>query len=291
MNIQMFLQLLIIGISMGMIYAILAMGIVLLVRAVGVLNFAQGELFMMGAYIFYAFIMQMELPIYAALILAIVFFALFGAIFMFSVYWPLRNSKWPATIIISTLGASVVLKEVAKLIWGSVPVVQPPIIKGVLVMGTIRLEYQYLFIIGIGAILIAGVFFLFDKLFAGRAMQAAAQDKYAAELMGIPTIVTTMLTYIISTALVGVGGWLVSPLFLVSTSLGSFLLKGFAGMVIGGMGDVKGAVLGSLLIGVIESFATVLTSTYKDAVVFLVLIVVLIVRPSGFFVPKISEKV
>ena len=290
MNIGMLLQLLIIGISMGMIYAILAMGIVLLVRAVGVLNFAQGELFMLGAYVCYALTVQLHLPIYAMIILALLVFAVFGALFMFSVYWPLRNSEWPATIIISTLGASVVLKEVVKLIWGSVPVVQPPIIKGVLVINTIRLEYQYLFILGIGAVLIVGVFLLFDKLFAGRVMQAAAQDKYAAEMLGIPTIATTVLTYIISTTLVGVGGWLVSPLFLVSTSLGSFLLKGFAGMVIGGMGDVKGAVLGSLLIGVIESFATLFTSTYKDALVFLVLIIVLVVRPKGFFGPKISEK-
>lgn len=121
-------------------------------------------------------------------------------------------------------------------------------------------------------------------------MQAAAQDKYAAELLGIPTILTTIATYIISMSLVGIGGYLVAPLFLVSTSLGSFMLKGFAGMVIGGIGNVKGAVLGSLLIGIIESFATLFTTTYKDAVVFMVLIVVLIVRPEGFFGQLIKEK-
>jgi branched-chain amino acid transport system permease protein len=291
-NIGLYLQLLVIGLSMGMIYAILAMGIVLLVRAVGVLNFAQGELFMLGAYVCYALTVQLHMPIYAMLIIALLVFVLFGTLFMFAVYWPLRNSKWPATIIISTLGASVVLKEVVKLIWGSVPVVQPPIIKGVLVMGgKIRIEYQYLFIIGIGSLLIIAVFLLFDKLFLGRTMQAAAQDSYAAQLLGIPTVITTALTYIISASLVGIGGWLVSPLFLVSTSLGSFLLKGFAGMVIGGLGDVKGAVIGSLLVGVIESFATLFTATFKDAVVFSVLIIVLIVRPTGFFGQKISEKV
>jgi branched-chain amino acid transport system permease protein len=291
MNMGMFLQLVVIGFSMGMIYAILAMGWVLLTRAVGVLNFAQGELLMMGAYICYALSVQLHMPIYIMLVLAMGVFIIFGALFMLSVYWPLRKSKWPATIIISTLGASVVLKEVAKLIWGSVPVVQPPIIKGVLVFGTIRLEYQYIFIICIGALLIVGVLLLFTKLFVGRVMQAAAQDRYAAQLIGITTSLTTAFTYIISTALVGIGGWLVSPLFLVSTSLGSFLLKGFAGMVIGGMGNVNGAVLGSLLIGVIESFATVFTTTYKDAVVFLVLILVLIIRPRGFFGQKIYEKV
>jgi branched-chain amino acid transport system permease protein len=94
----------------------------------------------------------------------------------------------------------------------------------------------------------------------------------------------------LSTALVAIGGYLAAPLFLVSTTLGVFLLKGFAGMVIGGLGDVKGAVLGSLLIGIIESFSTLFTTTYKDAVVFLVLIIVLIVRPQGFFGRPITDK-
>ncbi|MEG0751577.1 MAG: branched-chain amino acid ABC transporter permease [Oscillospiraceae bacterium] len=286
----MYLQLLIIGISMGMIYAILAMGVVLLVRAVGVLNFAEGELFMLGAYVTYCLTFQANLPIWAMIILAVVIFAIFGMLFMFTVYWPLRKSKWPATIIISTLGASVVIKEVVKLVWGNVPLVSQPIVKGVLVIGKARLEYQYLFIIGISSLLIIGVFLLFDKLYVGRIMQAAAQNKYSAELLGIATIVTTAVTYMISAAIVGVGGYLVAPLFLVSTSLGGLLLKGFAGMVIGGFGNVKGAVIGSLLIGVIESFATLFTTTYKDAIVFLVLIIVLIIRPRGFFGPLISEK-
>lgn len=286
----MYIQLLIIGISMGMIYAMLAMGVVLLVRAVGVLNFAQGELFMLGAYVTYCLSYQANLPLLPMIIIAIIIFVIFGALFMFSVYWPLRKSKWPQTIIISTLGASVVIKEIVKMIWGNVPLVSKPIIKGVLVIGSARLEYQYLFIIGISALLIIGVILLFDKLYIGRIMQAAAQNKYSAELLGIATLVTTTLTYMISASLVGIGGYLVAPLFLVSTSLGGFLLKGFAGMVIGGFGSVKGAVIGSLLIGIIESYTTLFTSTYKDAIVFLVLIIVLIIRPKGFFKPLISEK-
>lgn len=286
----MYLQLLIIGLSMGMIYAMLAMGLILLIRAVGVLNFAQGELFMLGAYVTYALTVQAGMPLPAMIILAFVIFCLFGIGFMFSVYWPLRKSQWPATIIISTLGASVVLKELVKLIFGAVPLVQPPIVKGVLAIGSVRLEYQYLFIIVIGSALIMGIFLLFEKLYVGRIMQAAAQDKYAAELLGIATVITTMLTYMISTALVATGGWLASPLFLVSSTLGSFMLKGFAGLVIGGLTNVKGAVIGSLLIGVIESFSTLVTTTYKDAIVFMVLILVLIIRPQGFFSSKISEK-
>jgi branched-chain amino acid transport system permease protein len=286
----MYLQLLIVGIAMGMIYALLALGIVLLVRAVGVLNFAEGQLFMLGAYVTYALTYQAGLPLYAMLIIAIVIFALFGVLFMFSVYWPLRKSTWGATVIISCLGAATVIKEVAKLIWGSNPLVYEPLVKGTITIAGAKLEYQYLFIIAICIVMIIGVELLFEKLYVGRIMQAAAQNKYAAELLGIATIVTVAVTYALSTTLVGIGGWLVAPLFLVSTSLGDLLLKGFAGMVIGGYGSIKGAVIGSILVGIVESFSALITTTYKNAIVFLLLIVFLIVKPKGLFSSKISEK-
>lgn len=286
----MYLQLLIVGIAMGMIYALLALGIVLLVRAVGVLNFAEGQLFMLGAYVTYALTYQAGLPLYAMLIIAIVIFALFGVLFMFSVYWPLRKSTWGATIIISCLGAATVIKEVAKLIWGSNPLVYEPLVKGTITIAGAKLEYQYLFIIAICIVMIIGVELLFEKLYVGRIMQAAAQNKYAAELLGIATIITVAVTYALSTTLVGIGGWLVAPLFLVSTSLGDLLLKGFAGMVIGGYGSIKGAVIGSILVGIVESFSALITTTYKNAIVFLLLIVFLIVKPKGLFSSKISEK-
>ncbi|MGM9668808.1 MAG: branched-chain amino acid ABC transporter permease [Faecousia sp.] len=286
----MYLQLLVVGISMGMIYAILALGVVLLVRAVGVLNFAEGQLFMLGAYVTFALTYQAHLPLYATILIAVIIFALFGVLFMFCVYWPLRKSTWSATIIISCLGAGTAIKEISKIIWGSNPLVSEPLVKGTVNIAGAKLEYQYLFIIAICALLIFLVWMLFEKLYAGRLMEAAAQNKYAAELLGIATIITTAATYAISATIVGIGGWLVAPLFLVSTSLGDMLLKGFAGMVIGGFGSIKGAVIGSILIGIIESYSVLLTSTYKNAVVFLVLIIFLIVKPKGLFPQKIGEK-
>ena len=286
----MYLQLLIVGISMGMIYALLALGVVLLVRAVGVLNFAQGQLFMIGAYITFALSYQAGLPLYATIIIAILIFAIFGVLFMFSVYWPLRKSTWGATIIISCLGASTAITELTKLIWGSNPLVAAPLVKGTVTLAGAKLEYQYLFIIAICAVMILLVYLLFEKLYAGRLMQAAAQNKYAAELLGISTVITTAATYAISASISGIGGWLVAPLFLVSTSLSDLLLKGFAGMVIGGFGSIKGAVIGSILIGIIESYSVLITSTYKNAIVFLVLIIFLVVRPQGLFPQKIGEK-
>ena len=286
----MLLQLFISGISMGMIYGLMAMGLILIVKAVGVLNFAHGDLFMFGAYLAYMLTFQFNFPIWLMLPSALILFGIVGIIFMFSVYWPLRNAAWPVTITISTLGASMALKELVRFIWGPFPLKSQPIIEGSLQFGDVSVEYQYLFIIGIGALLMLTVFMLFEKLYIGRLMQATAQDRYAAELMGIPTIIAIMATYMISITIASIGGWLASPLFLVSQSLGSMSLKAFAGIVVGGFGNVKGAVVGSLLIGLIEAYSTLLTSTYKDAIVFLFLILVLLVRPQGIFGERIADK-
>ena len=114
-------QLFVNGIAMGMIYALMAMGLILLIRAIGVMNFAQGDLLMLGAFITWALTNQLKLPFYAMVPAAMISFALFGIIFMFLVYWPLRNASYPTATVISTMGASMVIKELATLIWGSQP--------------------------------------------------------------------------------------------------------------------------------------------------------------------------
>lgn len=287
---KMILQLFISGISMGVLYAMMAMGLILIVKAVGVLNFAHGQLFMLGAYITWCLTNQIKLPLWGVVLCALVTFAICGVAYMFSVYWPLRNSPWKVTVTISTLGASIALKEIVRLIWGGVPLNSAPIVEGTLNVGGLYLNYQYLFIIGIGGVLMAGVYILFEKTFIGKVMQATAQDRYAAELIGIPTIVAIACTYAISLCLSGIGGWLAAPLFLASVNLGSMAQKAFAGIVLGGFGSVKGAIVGSLIIGVIESMSVMVTDKYRDAIVFLVLIVVLVFRPQGIFGEKVAEK-
>ncbi len=285
-----FFQLLVNGIAMGMIYALMAMGLILLIRAIGVMNFAQGDLLMIGAFITWALTNQVKLPFYAMVPAALISFALVGIVFMFLVYWPLRNATYPTATVIATMGASIVIRELATLIWGSQPLTSRPIIRGFVQIASVRLQYQYLLTILVGGILIFLVFTLFEKLYAGRMMQAAAQDKYAAELLGIPTILTTAATYIIVVALASIGGFMIAPMFMVNVTLGSMQLRAFAGVVIGGFGNIKGAIFGSLLIGLVESYSSLITTTYKDAVVFLILIIVLLVRPQGLFGDKIADK-
>jgi branched-chain amino acid transport system permease protein len=284
------MQLTINGVAMGMIYALMAMGLILLIRAIGVMNFAQGELLMLGAFITWGLTYQAKLPFVLMVPAAMLCFALVGVVFMFVAYWPLRAASYPTATVISTMGAAMVIREIATITWGSLPLVSAPLIKGVVRVGSLRLQYQYLLTIAIGAVLIFLVFVLFEKLYAGRVMQAAAQDKYAAELLGIPTILTTAVTYIIVVALASIGGYMIAPVFLVNVTLGTLQLRAFAGVVTGGFGSVKGAIAGSLLIGLVESYSSTFTTTYKDAVVFLVLIVVLLFRPQGLFGERVADK-
>lgn len=283
-------QLLVNGIAMGMVYALMAMGLILLVKAVGVLNFAQGDLLMLGAFIMCQLTMQMELPLWTAFIISLIIFLVFGAIFMFTCYWPVRNSKWTVAVTVCTIGASMVIKEGCKLIWGGSPLPVNPLAVGVFQIGSISIEKQYLIIILVAAFMIMLVFTIFEKLYSGKLLQAAAQDPYAAQLLGIPPVITTMVTYMIVMSIVGFGGTLVAPIFLASVNLASLQLRAFAGAIIGGFGNLKGAILGSLFIGIIEAFSIIVTSTYKDAIVFLVMLIFLVLRPQGIFGEKIADK-
>ncbi|MGI6587017.1 MAG: branched-chain amino acid ABC transporter permease [Lutisporaceae bacterium] len=292
-----FLSLTINGLAMGMVYALIAMGLVILVRAVGVMNFAQGDLLALGAYITCAFIVDVKLPFWAFIPVTLLCFAAIAIIFMFTCYWPLRKASYVQAVIVATIGASICIRELCIKIWGPIAINMPAIIQDhetnsglVINLFGVNLQIQFLLTIGICFALILLVFLLFEKLYAGRMMEAAAQDKYAAELIGIPTIVTTMATYIIVVTIVSYGGFMIAPIYFVSTSLALHQLRAFAGVVIGGFGNIKGAVIGSVFVGLIEAYSSVWFSTYKDAVVFLILIVVLIFRPQGIFGEKIADK-
>ena len=143
----------------------------------------------------------------------------------------------------------------------------------------------------VGGLLIFLVQMLFDKLYAGRVMQAAAQDGYAANLLGIPVQLTIAVTYAIVTVIVAVGGYMVAPVFSVSMTLGTLQLRAFAGVVLGGFGNIKGAIVGSLIVALIETYCTLFTTTYRDVVVFGLLILILIFRPQGLLGrSKVADK-
>lgn len=288
----MFLQLSITGLSLGVVYGLIAMGMVLIFRSVGVMNFAQGDFLMLGGYVCYTLNQSAGMPIGISLGLTALVMGLAGIAFQFVAYWPLRAAQ-DKTIVVSTLGASIALKEMCNLIWGPIPLSIDPVVPGVLQVGGAYIQWQYIVIIGVAALLMASVYLLLEKTFIGNIMQATAQDQYTASLMGIPVVVAIALTFGISILIAGVGGVLLGPLFFLTNNMGvNAGVKAFAAIIIGGFGSVPGAILGGLIVGLVEIFGgTFISTTYKDIVVFAVLIITLIFRPQGIFGGKISEKV
>lgn len=271
------------GLSMGMIYTMLSVGLLLLIRSVGVPNYAQGDLLALGAYTAFFLMDRLNLSGLPMIVLMLILFACFGTIFMFTTYYPLRKTKWNQSIMVCTIGAGMVIQEINLLVCGSMIKPMKPIIEGSLKIGSFVLQYQYILVFILSLIVLIGVFLLFDKLYAGRAMMAAAQNSYAANLIGIPSLLTTLGTYIIVMMIVGFAGYLVAPIFLVRVTLNTLQSKAFAAMVIGGFGSVTGCFVGGLLIGLIEAYSTYFTTVYKDVFVYGILLLTLLVRPQGIF--------
>ena len=286
------MQVLFSGLALGSIYALVALGFVLIIRATNVVNFAQGDFAMLGAYAMVTFFTLLNLPYWLALILAIIAMGVIGMIFNYGVYYPLRNRSF-LPVLISTLGASIFLQNTVLAIYGPQP---KPLDKLINVqgfqVGGVFLDSQYLVIVIVTIIAVAFQYFFFEHTMLGKKLQATSQDKDMARLLGIPVAWMIAITFIYSATLGGLAGILVAPVLFVSIGMGSTIaLKAFAATIIGGFGDVKGAIVGGVLLGIAESFAAAYISVpYKDAFAFLLLFIFLLFRPQGIFGEKVSEK-
>jgi branched-chain amino acid transport system permease protein len=291
------LQLLFTGLAIGSIYALVALGFVLIIRATNVVNFAQGDFAMLGAYSMVLFLVGIEpklainLPYGVSILLALMMMAVFGLIFNYGVYYPLRNRSF-LPVLISTLGASIFMQNTVLAIWGAQPKRVDNVFTGGIQLGEVFLDYQYLVILVVTMVCVLFQYFFFEHTLLGKKLQATSQDKDMARLLGIPVALMISITFVYSAVLGGLAGVLVGPVLFVSIGMGSVIaLKAFAATIIGGFGDVKGAIVGGLFLGVIENFAAAYISVpYKDAVAFIVLFLVLIFRPQGIFGEKVSEK-
>lgn len=284
MSLSYFFQLTMAGLSVGMVYALVGMGLMLLIRAAGLMNFAQGNLLAMGAYV--GFVLMNRVNISSGILQVLIgffFFVMVGCLFCAICFFPFKHTKWPQAMLICTIGAGTVINQLCLMLVSTQNLKMQPIIKGSLKIGSFVLQYQYLVVLVVSSLLIGGVYLLFDKLYCGRVMSAAAQNKYAADLIGIPTNLTTMITFAIVVVIVGFSGWLIAPIFMVRSTLSNFQMKAFAGMVIGGWGNLKGAVVGGIIIGLVESYSVAITVAYRDVIVFGFLLVMLLVRPTGLF--------
>jgi len=276
------LQYLISGLTNGAIYALIALGFGIIYNATTIINFAQGEMVMLGALCAISlYHLYPSLPLAFAGGVALV--TVVGLLFERLALRPARDVT-PITLIIITVGGAVFIKGLAMILWGKEAYTLPPFTGSTpLHLGPATLMPQNLWVLGVGALVVVLLEAFFRLTLAGKAMRACAYNQRAARLVGIPAHRMVQLSFGLSAGLGAAGGILIAPLTLGVYDMGTMLgLKGFCAAILGGLGSSLGGVLGGLLLGVAEAMASgLISSGYKDAVAFFILLVVLFWRPQG----------
>jgi branched-chain amino acid transport system permease protein len=280
---QVFFQTLIGGLSLGAVYALVAMGFSLVYRTMGLVNFAHGDVVMIGAYVASTFYMSAKLPFALAMVLAIVVTGLIGVIIE-RVLRPLENKDFDL-MLIGTIGFGIVLEAVATLIWGATGRAVPsPVPAAPLDIFGIRVRTYNVVVLGIAALAMLALVAFLQRTKRGAAMQAVAMDYEAATAVGIHVGRSNAIAFSVGAGLAALAGGLVGPLLYVNPTLGGSLgIKGFAAAILGGFGSIPGAIVGGLAIGVLDSFSAGQFQGYSDLVTFLVFTVIIMVRPTGVF--------
>lgn len=292
-----FLSNLINGISLGSVYAIIALGYTMVYGIAKMLNFAHGDVIMVGAYVVFIFTQTLGLNPLLSIIVSIVICTLLGITIERVAYKPLRNAGSPLAVLITAIGVSYLLQNLALLIFGA----SPKVFKSVISINPIHLFNNQIIISGetivtivLCIIIMVALTLFVNKTKAGQAMLAVSEDKGAAQLMGINVNGTIALTFAIGSGLAAIAGVLLCSAYpSLSAYTGSMPgIKAFVAAVFGGIGSIPGALIGGILLGVIENLAKGYISTQlSDAIVFSVLIIVLSVKPTGLLGKKIMEKV
>ena len=291
-----FLSYLINGISLGSVYAIIALGYTMVYGIAKMLNFAHGDVIMVGAYISFCVTQYLGMPAIVSVVAAMFVCTVLGMLIERMAYKPLREAPKLA-VLITAIGVSYLLQNSAQLIWGS----NPKSFNSLVNIGSIRLFDGALLISdeAIVTVLCCIIIMVALTLFTsrtkmGKAMRAVSEDKGAAQLMGVDVNFTISITFAIGSALAAIAGVLLCSAYpVLQPTTGSMPgIKAFTAAVFGGIGSIPGAMLGGILLGLIEIFGKAYISTeLGDAIVFLILIVMLLVKPTGLLGKKVSEKV
>ena len=286
------LQLLTSGISQGCVYGLIALGFVLIYKATEMVNFAQGDLMMLGAFIAYTFLNVLGLPPLVGLVATVAVMAVIGALIERVVLRPMIGEPLFAVLMI-TIGLGFVLRAVAGIVWGSEPKsIASPLAGGVLRFGDLAIGYQNLAIVGGTIVLCLFLFGFFRFTRLGVAMQAASQNQLAAYYCGIPVKRVFSIVWALSAAIAAMAGMLVAPITLVDPMMGFIGIKAFAAAIVGGFGSLQGAMAGGLLIGIVEQFAGLYLPTgFADTSAYVILLLMLFIRPEGLFATMQRKKV
>lgn len=282
------IQYLFTGLTVGSIYALVALGFTMIYNATGIINLAQGEFVMMGGLIMVFFTMILKIPLLLGFFLSILLVTLLGVLFERLAIHPLKNASL-ITLIIITLAGSILFRGGAMFIWGKDPYALPPFTQSqpVKFLGA-TIQWQIFWILFITILVVLGIHYFLSRTLTGKAMTACAFNPLAARLVGINVRKMVFFSFGLSAALGAIAGAIITPVTLMEYDRGPLLaLKGFSAAVLGGLGSGIGSVSAGFIIGILESFgAGLISSGYKDAIALLVLLVILWLRPSGLFGSK-----
>ena len=285
------LQLALAGLKNGSIYALLALGYTIVYAATNVINFAQGEFYMLGGMLAVLGFSRFGLPLVIAAPLSVVAVAGIGMLFEFLAIRPRKDAD-PMALVIITVGGSLVFASLGRHLFGSDALALPEFTPGPsLAFAGAAIERQTLWIWGLVVAAVAGLTLLYGRTRLGRAMRACMQNREAARLMGIDTARVVMISFGLAAALGALAGVAVTPLTSTRFDIGAGIaVKGFAAAVLGGLGSPLAAVAGGVLLGLIEQAVIPFSSVMKDVVALAVLLTVLFVRPQGLFRRSTREK-
>lgn len=283
------------GISLGSIYAIIALGYTMVYGIAKMLNFAHGDVIMVGAYVCFFITTQYNMPAWLGVLLAMLVCTVLGIVIERLAYKPLRQATSLA-VLITAIGMSYFLQNAAQLLWTSNPKVFRSVVgtDGIRLAEGLHISYVTLVTVLACVVIMVALTLFTGKSKMGKAMRACSEDKGAAQLMGINVNTTISVTFAIGSALAAIAGVLLCSAYpnLTPTTGSMPGIKAFTAAVFGGIGSIPGALVGGILLGIIEIFAKAYISTeISDAIVFAVLIIVLLVKPTGLLGKKISEKV
>ncbi|MFN8999321.1 MAG: branched-chain amino acid ABC transporter permease [Betaproteobacteria bacterium] len=287
-----FLQFLFSGVTSGSIYALAALGFAIIFNASGVINFAQGEFIMLGGMVS-VFLAAAGLALPFAVLGAVLVAVVAGLVLEKAAIEPARSAE-TVTLIIITIGASILIQGVAQIVFGKGQhALRPFSGEAPIVIGGASLLPQSLWVLGVSALMVAGLWLFFNRTLPGKAMLAVSANRRGAELVGIDIRRTWLTAFGLSGALGAVAGALAAPITMTSYDAGLMLgLKGFVAATLGGLGSGLGAVAGGLILGLLEAMtAGYVSSAYKDAVPFVAILLVLFFLPRGLFGSRAAERV
>jgi branched-chain amino acid transport system permease protein len=275
------------GVGIGLVYGLIAIGFCVIYNASGIVNFAQGVFAMLGGMFTHGLLVQAGLPLVVAAFASIVLVSIVGILVQVVIIRPMWQRKAPLfAIILATLAVQILIEQVIILTMGDQPRTYPNFtLGGPLKLGTIAVDYQLFWVLGCGVLMVVALELFFNKTRVGRALRACAQNREAAALLGIPVGAMLLLSFALSAALGAAAGILITPTQYTAYSVGGpFGINGFIAAIIGGFGSAPAALIGGILLGVVQSGAIVFFGAgFKNVVALTILLIVLLFFPSGLF--------